>query len=228
MKLILNNIEFDLIRRRVKNLRIQLAPPDGSVTVIAPLNLSRIVIDDFVNSKFSWIQKHQQRFKDYKPANTYQYVSGETHYLWGRPFALQIVDYGGKPYAEIIDNKILSLLLNSDLDLNKRMSLLDKFYRAELSLALDKLVAKWQAIINVKASSFYIRKMKTKWGSCNVISKRIAFNLELAKKPIDCLEYVVVHELVHLLEPSHNSRFKGLMDKFLPDWRNLKKSLNSY
>lgn len=222
----INDIEFELIRRRVKYLRIQVLPLNGAVKVISPNHLDNAVINEFIVKRSAWINKHRTKFKAQKDLTNLSHISGETHLLWGKSYTLQVYDSPGTAaHVSMADGDELQLWINADN--NDRAKLIDQFYRAELNQLISILMAKWESIIQVQSSSFYIRKMKTRWGSCNVISKRIAFNLELAKKPVQCLEYIVVHELVHLLEPSHNARFKNFMDQFLPDWRERKKLLNS-
>lgn len=223
----IESIEYELTRRRVKHLRIQVVPPDGKVKVISPYGLDDKSINEFIIKRSSWIRKHQKRFKARQLKEELFFRAGETHYLWGQEYTLAIQETKLKAGAQLLDD-VIELHIRPDTDFSGRLKLIDQFYRNQLNSIIPDLIVQWEAIIQVKASSFYVRKMKTRWGSCNVVSKRIAFNLELAKKPIQCLEYVVVHELVHLLEPSHNARFKGFMDRFLPDWRDRKKLLNSW
>lgn len=220
------DIEFELIRRKVKHLRIQVLPPDGIVKVISPRHLDNAIINEFIAKRSAWIKKHQTKFKQQKPATELRYSSGEIHYLWGKPHTLRLINHTGTPNVSSADN-IITMQICTDLDIEYRRLLLDDYYKYLLNYALNRLMQKWQPLIQVQASSFYIRKMKTRWGSCNVHTKRIAFNLDLVKKPMSCIEYVVVHELVHLLEPSHNVRFKNFMDQFLADWRARKKLLNA-
>lgn len=223
----IGDIEFELIRRKVKYLRIQVLPPEGLVKVISPLNLSHAIISDFIVKRSSWIKENQIKLRAKSLKNDILFQSGELHLLWGKSYVLRVYDYDGKPSLNLVDDIELRMLVAADSGYQQRLKIFDNYYRNHLNHMLPKFFTKWEQIIQVQSSSFYIRKMKTRWGSCNVVTKRIAINLELAKKPIQCLEYIVVHELVHLLEPSHNARFKGFMDKFLPDWRARKKLLNA-
>ncbi len=220
------DIEFTLARRKVKNLRIQVRP-DGAVEVVSPQNLDQRVINDFVLQRTHWIKKHQDRFKNLPGTQKPAFTTGETHMLWGKSYTLELKHQPHASHVDIAAGDVLQLWVDSSADSHYRGQVLDAYYRRCLNHAIPKLLAKWEPIIKKQASSFYIRKMTSRWGSCNVITARIAFNLELAKKPLVCLEYVTVHELVHLLEASHNARFKAFMDQFLPDWRERKKLLNA-
>lgn len=219
-------IEIDVIKKNIKNLYISVLPPSGSVRVSAPLKMDNEVIKSFIMSKMLWIIKSQSRFKNQAVQIERKYASGESIYLWGRRYELYAEYTKTACKIDIIGDK-LYFCTREKSTIEQRQSALDEWYRRQLKEQIPPLFEKWQGILGVKAQEFRIKKMKTRWGTCNINYKRIWFNLELAKKPPECLEYVVVHELVHLLERNHNKVFKAYMDKFLPDWRKIKDELNS-
>lgn len=223
-------IEIDVIKKNIKNLYISVLPPSGSVRVSAPLKMNDEVIKSFIMSKIPWIIKSQSRFKNQAVQAVQierKYVSGESIYLWGRRYELKVEYVKTACKIDIIDDK-LYFCVREKSTIKQRQSALDEWYRTQLKEQIPPIFEKWQDILGVKVLEFRIKKMKTRWGTCNINDKRIWLNLELAKKPPECLEYVVVHELVHLLERNHNKVFKAYMDKFLPDWRNIKDELNSF
>ena len=175
-------------------------------------------------SKLDWIDKQVKKFENRKSLIDLEYKQDEIHYVWGKPYSLEI-KYENKKGVEILDDKLI-LAIHKDSTIIQREKLLIEWYRKQLKERLPDLVEKWEYIIGVSIESVRVRNMTTRWGTCNTRDKRICFNLQLAKKPLRCLEYVVVHELVHLLEPSHNVVFKNHMDKYLPNWREIKE-LNS-
>lgn len=224
-KIKVSDIEIEIKRKNIKNMYLKVSGNDGKVYITAPLKMKDEAIIKFATSKIDWIEKQKRRFERTGIRNLSEYVDDEIHYVWGKPYTLKI-NYGFKTGVEITDN-ILRLTVGYDSTLQQRKKLLMEWYRGQLKARLPFYFNKWESIIGVKARAVTIRDMKSRWGSCNTRDKRISINLQLAKKPEICLEYVVVHELVHLLEPSHNAVFKGYMDRFLPDWREIKKySLN--
>lgn len=222
-----SNIEIDIIKKNIKNLYISVLPPSGSVRVSAPLKMNDEMIKSFIMSKVPWIIKSQSRFKNRAVQIERKYVSGESIYLWGRRYEMNVEYTKTACKIDIIGDK-LYFCIRKQSTMEQRQSALNEWYRRQLKDKVPPLLEKWQDILGVKVQEFRIKKMRTRWGTCNINDKRIWLNLELAKKPPECLEYVVVHELVHLLERNHNKVFKGYMDKFLPDWRNIKDELNSF
>ncbi|NLK99465.1 MAG: M48 family metallopeptidase [Clostridiales bacterium] len=222
-RLIISGIEIEVVRKKIKNMYLKVSAHDGKVSVSAPLRTKDEVIINFVRSKIDWIEKKKIKYEKTCMQNQLNYVDGETHYVWGKPYILKI-NYDSRGRIDLVDNK---LIIATDIHSSKeqRERLLMNWYRQQLEERLPKLFEKWEAIIGVKASKVTIRNMKSRWGSCNTRDNRISINLQLSKKPQICLEYVVVHELVHILEPSHNSVFKGYMDSFLPNWRKIKEGL---
>lgn len=222
-----SNIEIDIIKKNIKNLYISVLPPSGSVRVSAPLKMNDEMIKSFIMSKVPWIIKSQSRFKNRAVQIERKYVSGESIYLWGRRYEMNVEYTKTACKIDIIGDK-LYFCIRKQSTMEQRQSALNEWYRRQLKDKVPPLLEKWQDILGVKVQEFRIKKMRTRWGTCNINYKRIWLNLELAKKPPECLEYVVVHELVHLLERNHNKVFKAYMDKFLPDWRNIKDELNSF
>lgn len=213
-------------RKNIKNMYIRVHAPAGAVCVSAPVTMPTKQIQAAVRTRIDWIRQQQQRLAQAVIRPEPKLITGESIYLWGQPYQLFIHDLATKAFVTVTENTI-NLFVRPGANLNQRQQLLEKFYRQQLSEQIPLLMEKWQPIIGVTASSWHIKKMKTRWGSCNTRVGRIWLNLSLATKLPKCLEYVVVHELVHLLEPSHNHRFKGFMSQFLPDWRARKTLLNS-
>lgn len=221
----IEGLEIEVERKKIKNIYLRVYPPDARVHISAPNRLSISSIRDFAHSKLDWIINRMiivlEREKKYQK----EFREGEYHYLFGKKYYLNLIYENKSPKAEIIDNKI-NLYTKEESFLEERETILREFYRKELRNILPSLINKWEDIMNLEINLWDIRKMKTIWGSCNPSKKKIMFNLELAKKPIHCIEYIVVHELAHLIERSHNARFKSILDNYLPEWKELKKELN--
>lgn len=210
----------------MKYLRLSVVPPTGKVRVSAPTRVSKESIRAFVVSRLEWIKHHQRKYEGQAQPTELLYQSHETHYVEGKPYLLKVVESSRLSFVELNDQQII-LHVKSGTSTEKRKSTLMEWYRARLKEQIPALAAKWEPIMGVKASEWQIKIMKTKWGTCNIGKKRIWLNLELAKRPLHCLEYVVVHELVHLLERNHNAKFHRHMDTFLPHWKALKQELNT-
>ncbi|TAH64329.1 MAG: M48 family peptidase [Anaerolineaceae bacterium] len=222
-KIIISNIEIEINRKNIKNMYLKISGHDGKVHISAPLRTKDEAIIKFVESKIHWIEKQKSKFEMSYIQNQINYIDGETHYVWGEPYVLKIIN-GSKGRIDIIDNKLI-LTTDNDNTTQMREKILMDWYRKQLKIKLPYLFDKWESIIGVKAKAVTIRNMKSRWGSCNTRDKRISINLQLVKKPVICLEYVIVHELVHILESSHNAVFKKYMDEFLPNWRDIKRYL---
>lgn len=225
-QLVIDGVSIEVKRRLVKRLRISVYPPDGRVQVVAPFLTSDAYLNSLITEKLSWIKAKQALLSTGDVLEPLNYSNGETHYFLGHPYQLQVVPKKGAPAVCIRSEKTLALYIREDSSGEARGKALDAWYRSQLQVLMPLLLDKWQPEIGVTAREWGIRRMKTRWGTCNITAKRIWLNLELAKKPFDCLEYVVVHELVHLLERNHNTRFWGLVGQFLPDWRVRKALLN--
>ena len=222
----IGSMELVLNRKSIKNIHISVLPPDGRIRVSAPTHMTDTAIRMAVLSRIPWIKKHQKDFAAQPRQSKRQMVSGECHYLWGRRYRLNVIEKNGRHELQLAGHNRLNLFVNPGTTAENKMLVLNKFYRSILKERTKKLVREWQPRIGVEPTFLGVKKMKTKWGSCNTQSKRIWINLELAKKPPECLEYILVHELVHLLERNHNERFKTHMDKFMPHWKNRRDLLN--
>lgn len=221
----IGSLEFSLDRRPIKNLRISVLPPVGEIEVIAPESMTNNAIRLAVVDRIPWIRKQQKLFAKQARQSQREMVQGESHYLWGRAYRLDVVERHGK--HEVVPNATrLRLYVRASTTAKNKQRVLDDFYRTQLIQKAAPLFARWQAVLGVDPSHWGVRRMKTKWGSCNTEAQRILLNLELAKKPVNCLEYIVLHELLHLIERHHNHRFAALLDKHMPDWRIRRAVLN--
>ena len=218
-------IAVEVVRKNIRHVHLRVCAPDGRVRISAPLRMSLEVIRSFAISRVDWVRKHQQRMRERPPVMPLEYVDGESHYLWGRPHLLQVRETKASAQVELHGGSLL-LHVRAGTKRRKKQAVLDAWYRDRLMEALPELTAKWERLTGVKAGSLSVRKMKSRWGSCNPRTGHIRLNAGLAKKSRACLEYVLVHELVHVLEPSHNHRFKSLMDSFMPGWRSWRHELN--
>jgi predicted metal-dependent hydrolase len=224
-KIELGNISIEVEKKDIKNIYLSVYPPNGKVKISAPRRMDLDTIRVFAISKLSWIKKQQEIFKNQEREAPREYLTRESHYFKGKRYLLKVVEQEAKPKV-ILKHSEIALYIRPNTTIEKRKQLLDAWYRAELKKILPKMIDKWEQKIGVKCHEFSIKKMRTKWGTCNIEAKRIWINLELAKKPPECLEYVIVHELVHLLERKHNNRFIAFMDEFMPKWKFYKEELN--
>jgi predicted metal-dependent hydrolase len=216
----------EVTRKKIKNLRLGVYPPDGQLKVSAPLHVKDEAVRLLIMAKTPWIKIQQAKFSAQARQSVHEYVSGEICYFEGRGYLLQVIYHDQPPKISLRDNTHIDLYVRHGSRLEKREQVLNAWYRETLKAKIPALIAKWQPIMRVAVRDWGIKRMKTKWGTCNITAGRIWLNLELIKKPTHCLEYVLVHEMVHLLERHHNVRFIGYMDKFLPQWRNHKQELN--
>jgi predicted metal-dependent hydrolase len=212
----------------IKNLHLSVMPPNGTVKVSAPLRMSESEIQQMLAIKLPWIKKQQKKFHDQARQTPREYVSGETHYVFGQPYRLEVIEKNEAAKVYIGGKSKLVLQIRPNTATEKRAEILNGWYRAELRTVLEKMIAGWQGKIGKSFTGWKIMEMKTRWGTCNQKKQTALFNLELAKKPLPCVEYVVVHELVHLIERKHNDRFKAILDQHLPKWRSLKEELNRF
>ena len=221
----LEDIEVEVFRKDIRNIILRIFPPEGKVRISVPLRSKNETIYKFVCSKLNWIRKHRIRIHKSKQ-KSFQYINKETHFFRGQQYLLKVQEKNEPPNVQIINNEIV-LQVPDGADLETRCSVLQDWYQCQLEMIISPLITKWESILNVSVRRFSIRKMKTRWGSCTPKTRSIRFNLELVKRTPECLEYIVVHELVHLLEASHNSKFKTLMDRFYPKWKFYRKQLLS-
>lgn len=225
-QIIFNNIPMEIERKKIKNMYLKILPPDGKVLISAPIRMPAEEIRRFVQLKYEWIIKQQQKMQARPRQDVHKYISGEEIILWGKKYALKVILTERKARVSLSGEEVyLYVKLNSTPE--SRARILNQWYKEVLQEAIPELIEKWEKIIGVKASEFVVRDMKTRWGSCNIRTGKICLNLRLVNKRPICLEYVIVHELVHLLEASHNHVFKSYMDQFLPNWRIIKKELNN-
>ena len=214
----------DVIRKDIKNIHLRVYPPTGRVRISAPSRVSLDTIRAFTISKLGWIKQVQKKLRHQASEAPLKYVDGETHHVWGNRYLLNVVEEEAPPRVDI-NHSSLVLQVRPGTDHAKREAVVDRWYGNQLKEAIPALIEKWEAIIEVKVANLFVRRMKSRWGTCNPSAGSIRLNSKLAKKPRECLEYVVVHEMVHLLELKHNQRFKSYMDGFMPLWRRYKDEL---
>ncbi len=219
-------LAVEVVRKDIKNLHLGVYPPNGRVRVAAPLVVSDEAVRLAVIGKLGWIKRQQAKFEAQPRQSQREMVSGESHYFLGQRYRLRVIAYTGPPRIRCSGADFLDLFVRAETTTAQRQRALEDWYREQLRGRIPALLAQWQPILGVVAAEWGIKKMKTRWGSCNIRARRVWFNLELAKKPTQCLEYVVVHELVHLLERKHGNRFLALMDQFMPQWRLHREELN--
>lgn len=219
-------LKVDVVRKNIKNLHLGVYPPDGRIRIAAPLRVNDEAIRLAIVSKLTWIKKQQSRFLAQERQSEREFIYRESHYFFGNRYLLNIIEQSGPSKVKLQNKTRIDLYVPVGCNGSKREQVLIEWYRRELKALIPPLISKWEEIMGVTVEDWGVKKMKTKWGSCNIQSRRIWLNLELAKKPIQCLEYVVVHEMVHLLERKHNDHFKGLMDEFLPQWKHYRNILN--
>lgn len=222
----IENIDIELIRKNIKNVHLSVYPPNGRVRLAVPQRMDDEAARAFAVSKLAWIIKQRKKFSMKEMQLEKEYVTGEKHFFLGICYLLNVVETSEKQHAEIRNSKYIDLYVRPGSSKEKREKVLLEWYRENLKNIIPVYIEKWEEVMKVKVNNFGIKLMKTRWGTCNVRDKRIWINLELAKKNPRCIEYVVVHEMVHLLERSHNDVFKGYMSKFLPNWKSIKDELN--
>jgi hypothetical protein len=221
----LGDIAVDVVLKDIKNVHLSVHPPTGRVRISAPKRTSIDTIRVFAISKLDWIRQQQKKLRGQERETPREYLDRESHYVWGKRYLLTIAESDEPPSIELTHSRML-LRVRPGTDEHKRQALIEEWYREQLKEAVPPLLARWQPLLGVRVERFFVQRMKTKWGSCNYKARTIRLNTELAKKPVECLEYIVVHELVHLLEPTHNAHFVALMDRFMPQWQFHRQVLN--
>lgn len=225
----IGNLEVDVVRKNIKNLYIKVYPPNGQVCLVCPQQLDEISIREFVGAKIDWIKQKQARFETQPLESSRQYITGESCYFKGDRYLLKIIYHQAAPKVVLEPTKLnLNLYVRYGSIKEQREQALTEWYRQQLKAELPGLIDKWERIIGVRVNDWGVKKMKTRWGTCNTQAKRIWLNLELITKPKHCLEYVIVHELVHLLERQHNDRFWSYITLFMPQWKQYQAELNRY
>ena len=217
-------IPIEVCKKEIKNMHLYVKPPNGNVMVSAPLTMSDEAIERFVRTKASWIKKQIAKFDNQPRQSEREYVSGETLYVWGKQYYLQ-TEFGNKNSLVLSGDKAV-LTVRKESTAEQRENFVRQWYRELLKTEIARLLPKWEKTTGLKATGWQTKYMTTRWGTCNMKTGKIWLNLQLAKKTPECLEYVILHELVHLVEKTHNERFVSLMDKYMPMWREVKATLN--
>jgi predicted metal-dependent hydrolase len=221
----LGDITIDVELKDIKNVHLSVYPPSGRVRIAAPSRMNMDTIRIYAISKLSWIRKQQQKFLTQVREAPREYLNKEGHYFLGKRYLLKIIENNAPPVVKVKHNTI-ELYVRPNTDIQKRQVIMDEWYRQQLKELAPPIIEKWEKVMKVSINELAVKKMKTKWGTCNREAKRIWLNLELAKKPFHCIEYIIVHELLHLLERNHNDKFIAYMNNFLPEWKHFKNELN--
>jgi predicted metal-dependent hydrolase len=221
----LGKISIEVTRKDIKNVHLSVHPPHGHVTLVAPLATRLEVARAYAISKLGWIRNQQQKLASQSRETPRQFVTRESHYLWGRRHLLNVEHRDAKPTV-VVDHKRITLTVRPGSDEAKRAEVMHQWHKNLLHQAVPPLICKWEQKLKIEVHSYFVQRMKTKWGSCNYTAGNIRINTELVKKPKDLLEYVVVHELVHLLEPNHSERFVEILQHHYPTWRDARAELN--
>jgi predicted metal-dependent hydrolase len=221
----LGNIAVDVVLKDIKNVHLSVYPPTGKVRISAPARMNVDTIRLFAISKLGWIKQQQRKLREQEREAPRELLDRESHYVWGKRYLLAVIEKEAAPAVELTHRRVLLRIRPGSRE-EKKQDILEAWHRDQLRIAAPPLIAKWEPLLGVSLSGFIVRKMKTKWGSCSPRLKTIRLNTELAKKPPECLEYIIVHEMIHLLEPTHNDRFVALMDRFMPRWQFHRQTLN--
>jgi predicted metal-dependent hydrolase len=213
----LGGMKVDVEFKDIKNIHLSVNPPSGHVRISAPARMKLDTVRIYAISKLDWIRRQQKKLLEQERETPREFLDGESHYLWGKRYLLKMVEGDRPPLVEKKHSHLLLHVRPSASD-NKKLDVMAAWYRQQLKAAVPLIIEKWAPVMDVSVEKIFVQQMKTKWGSCNPHTRTIRLNTELAKKPPECLEYIVVHELAHLLEPTHNARFVALMDRFMPHW----------
>ena len=221
----LGDLMVDVVLKDIKNIHLSVYPPHGAVRISAPKRMSLDTIRLFAVSRLAWIRQQQKKLREQERESPREYIERESHYVWGKRYLLVVQEADAASSIELTHSRLI-LRVRPGTSEEKREAIVDDWYRQQVRKAVPPLLDRWQPLIGVEAERFFVRRMKTKWGSCNHDARAIRLNTELARKPPECLEYIVVHELIHLLEPTHNTRFAALMNRFMPKWQLYRDVLN--
>ncbi len=221
-----SNIQIDVIRKDIKNIHLAVYPPAGRVRISVPLSVNEDAIRLFVISKLGWIKQKQRQFEEQERIPPREYKDRESHYFFGDRYLLNVVESDLHPKVSIRNKTYIELFVKPNTPTPTRHKIMEEWYRREIKKMIPNLIEKWEDRMGIHLNDWRVKRMKTRWGSCNIGKKRIWINLELAKKPTRCLEYIIVHEMVHLFERKHNDRFVKLIDEFMPNWRGHRDELN--
>ena len=224
--IVLGEVRLALVRKRVKHVHLTVHPPEGKVTLVAPQGTRTDIARAYAISRLGWIRRQQQQMAAQARETPRQFVERESHQVWGRRYLLSVREVDERPKVEI-SHRRLYLTVRPGSSLIKRAEVMHEWHKAQLHAVVPALIAKWEVRLGVRVSSYFLRRMKTRWGSCNPAKGNIRLNTELVKKPRDLLEYVVVHEMAHLIAPSHKDGFIALLEKHWPQWRESRVELNA-
>lgn len=222
----LGDIAVEVVRKDIKHVHLSVYPPSGRVKIAAPERMSLDTLRAFTISRLGWIRQQQQKMREQPRETPREYIDRESHHVWGRRCLLKVVEVEAAPRL-LVRHRRMTLSVRPGTEAAARAEILAQWYRQQLKQVARELIDKWQPLMGVRVERFFVQQMKTKWGSCNPAAGTIRLNTELAKKPPECLEYIVVHEMVHLLEPTHNARFVMLLERFMPNWQAYRDQLNS-
>jgi predicted metal-dependent hydrolase len=221
----LGELHAQVVRKSIKHVHLSVYPPHGRVRISAPLAMSLETIRLYAITKLAWIKSQQRKILQQERETPREYMDRESHYVWGKRYLLKVVQADAAPVIKL-KHSTLELHVRHVSDEAKCSEALEGWYREQIKAAAPALLAKWQPLMGVQAGRLHVQRMKTKWGGCNPTTGLIRLNTDLAKKPPECLEYILVHELTHLLEPTHNARFQSLLEGFMPHWRQVRSELN--
>lgn len=221
----LGDIDVDVVLKDIKNVHLSVHPPTGRVRIAAPSRMNMETIRLFAISRLDWIKRQQRKLRDQERETPREYLERESHYVWGKRYLLSVVEADEPPFIELTAKR-MQLHVRPHSDRSKRRQIMEDWYRDQVRTAAAELITRWTPRIGVSVARLYVRRMKTRWGSCNSRAAAIRLNTDLAKKPRECLEYITVHEMIHILEPTHNDRFRTLMTRHMPDWEIRRQVLN--
>jgi len=221
----LGEITAEVVLKEIKNIHLSVYPPDGRVRISAPSWMSLDSIRVFAISKLGWIKAQRKKVQEQERETPREYVDRESHHVWGKRYLMRVLEDNAPPSVEL-EHSWMILRVRPGATREKNHEIMESWYREQIREAAPLLIAKWETMLGVKVERLFVRRMKTRWGSCNPRSRGIRLNTDLAKKPRECLEYIIVHEMMHLLEPTHNAHFVALMDRFMPSWQLYRDQLN--
>ncbi len=226
-KIEVDGVSIDIIYKYIKNIHLRILPPDGRVLITTPPRINQEDLISFIYSKIDWIKKNRQKIINQSKHHYYEFRTGEVHYFLGKEYEMNVVATSAREKI-VLGERTITLFVKPDSTKTSRKKIVDDWYRDRLKETVPEIIKKWEMIMNVHVTEFGVKIMKTRWGTCNTRVSRIWLNLELAKKPTEILEYIIVHEMIHLFERSHNHRFKALMSCYLPNWKSLEHQLKTF
>ena len=221
-----SQIIIDVVCKDIKNMHLAVYPPTGRVRIAVPLRIKDEAVRLFAVSKLSWIRRQKRKFEGQERETSRDYIDRESHYFLGQRYLLNVIEQNSTPKVVIKNKSKIDLYVRPNTATDKRQFIINEWYRTELKKLIPPIIGKFEKKLGVKAKEWRVKRMKTKWGTCNIENKRIWINLELAKKPTICLEYIILHELAHLIERQHNDNFLAHIEKCMPEWKFHKEELN--